>query len=379
MVRFALAAMMQLPVHQVRAVNGDIGGSFGQKSSLRSEDLAICVASKLLDRPVKWIEDRAENLTVAGHARDERFDVEAAIDDDGNVLGVRIEVVLDQGAYPLPSVGSKLFTDAIRVIFPSAYRIRDMEFDAKIVFTNKATYGAYRGPWAAETWVRERLLDLIAHEVGVDPVEVRRRNLLRDDEMGPMITGPTLSGITLRDGLDKAERVAGYAAFREEQARARADGRYLGLGVAIYIEPAPGPPDYGPTIGFVVPPERASSAARARRNADRLHEPGAARPEPRDDARPGRRRHARRAVRVGARRPRRQQPRTVLTDGDGRQPRRDRRDRLGHRRHARHPQRKSPASPRTSSRPTPTTSRSSTESRRSAGRPPPPSRSRRWR
>ena len=130
---------------------------------------SICVASKLLDRPVKWIEDRTENLTIAGQARDERFDVEAAVDDAGNILGVRIEVVLDQGAYPLPNVGSKLLHRRVRVIFPSAYRIRDYEFDAKIVFTNKATYVAYRGPWAVETWVRERLLDRIARELGARP------------------------------------------------------------------------------------------------------------------------------------------------------------------------------------------------------------------
>ena len=112
--------------------------------------------------------------------------------------------------------------------------------------------------------MRERLIDCIAHELDLDPVEVRRRNLLRDDEMPcPMVTGPTLSGITLRSALDKAERVADYAGFRAEQAAARAEGRYLGLGVATFIEAAPGPPDYGPAIGFAVPPERATARLEA--------------------------------------------------------------------------------------------------------------------
>ena len=171
--------------------------------------------------------------------------------------------MLDQGAYPTPVIPSTLFTNVMRVMFPGAYRIRDLEFDATIVFSNKATYSAYRGPWEAETWARERLLDCIAHELDLDPVDVRRRNLLRDDEMPcAMVTGPTLSGITVRSALDKAERVAGYADFRAEQARARTEGRYLGLGVAAFIEAAPGPPDYGPAIGFAVPPSGRRRASR---------------------------------------------------------------------------------------------------------------------
>jgi aerobic carbon-monoxide dehydrogenase large subunit len=264
MTRFALANQLQMPVHQVTVVNGDIGGSFGQKTFVRSEDVCIAVASRLLGRPVKWIEDRTENLTVAGHAREEAFDVQAAVDADGAIRGVKIEVVLDQGAYPTPVIPSSMFTNTMRVMFPGAYRIRDMQFDTTIVFTNKAMYTAYRGPWEAETWVRERLLDRIAQELDLDPVEVRRRNLLSDDEMPcPMVTGPTLSGITLRSALDKAERVAGYADFRAEQERARAEGRYLGLGIATFIEAAPGPPDYGPAIGFALPPERAMARLEA--------------------------------------------------------------------------------------------------------------------
>jgi carbon-monoxide dehydrogenase large subunit len=264
MTRVMLAGLLQMPVHQVTVANGDIGGSFGQKSFVRSEDVSIAVASRLLGRPVKWIEDRIENLTIAGHAREETLDVEAAVDEDGAIRGVRIHVTLDQGAYPTPVIPSTLFTNIMRVMFPGAYRIHDLAFDSTVVFSNKAMYTAYRGPWEAETWVRERLLDRIAHELDLDPVEVRRRNLLRDDEMPcPMVTGPTLSGITLRSALDKAARVADYEGFRVEQAKARTEGRYLGLGVATFIEAAPGPPDYGPAIGFAVPPERATARLEA--------------------------------------------------------------------------------------------------------------------
>jgi aerobic carbon-monoxide dehydrogenase large subunit len=260
MVRIALAGLLGLPATHVRVTNADIGGSFGQKTAVRPEDLALAVAAMRVDgTPVSWIEDRAENLAVAGQARDERLDVEAAIDDDGHILGLRVGLVLDEGAYPLVNLPATVFTTIMRVLLPGAYRLDHFAFDTTITFSNKATYAAYRGPWEVETWVRERLLDLVAREVGIDPVEVRRRNLLRDDELPrPMVTGPTLSNIRLREAIDEAEHHAGWAAFRVEQAAARAEGRHLGLGVATFIEPAPGPPDYGPAIGFAVPPERAT-------------------------------------------------------------------------------------------------------------------------
>jgi aerobic carbon-monoxide dehydrogenase large subunit len=260
MIRIALAGTLGLPATQVRVVNGDVGGSFGQKSYVRPEDVALAVAAmRLAGRPVSWIEDRGENLAVGGQARDERLALAAAIDDDGRILGLRASVVLDEGAYPLPAVPATVFTTCMRVLLPGAYRIDDYAFDTTITFSNKASYVAYRGPWEVETWVRERLLDLVARELGLDPIEVRRRNLLTDDELPrPMVTGPTLSGIRLREAIDHAEAVAGWAAFRAEQATARTAGRHLGLGIATFIEPAPGPPDYGPSIGFSVPPERAT-------------------------------------------------------------------------------------------------------------------------
>ena len=127
---------------------------------------------------MKWIEDRVENLQAAGQAREERFDVEAAYDDDGTVRAVRVDMVFDQGAYQLTTLPPTIFPTIVRVLFPGAYRLRDLEFDVKVVATNKATYVAYRGPWEAETFVRERMLDEIAADIGLPPEVVRRRNLL---------------------------------------------------------------------------------------------------------------------------------------------------------------------------------------------------------
>ena len=268
MARFVLSAALKIPTTNVDVVLGDVGGSFGQKTSLGQEEMAVCAAAKALaGRPVKWIEDRTENLTVGGQAREETVTVDAAVDADGRMLGLRVDMVSAGGAYPTGSAPiTTLVGTLARVLIPGVYDITDYSFRHRAVFTNKAPYVAYRGPWEIETWVRERLLDRVARELDLDPVTVRRRNLLPADAFPRKLpAGPTLSGITLRAALDKAERVADWAGFRAEQAHERTrraagePGRVLGLGVASYIEPAPGPADYGPSIGFNITPERATA------------------------------------------------------------------------------------------------------------------------
>jgi carbon-monoxide dehydrogenase large subunit len=262
MIRFNLAMLLGLPSTNVVVVNGDIGGSFGQKTGLRHEELAVAAAAMSLrdGRPIKWIEDRSENLSVAGQARDEQMTVEAAVTNDGRVLGLRLEMVMDQGAYPSAFLPMAAVMNLVGVMFPGAYDIRDYEMTMRLTFSNKGIYVAYRGPWEIETWARERMLDRIAAELGLDPIAVRRRNLY-DDARFPlkMASGPTLSGITLRQAIDQAEVTADWAGFRERQAAARAEGRYLGLGIATFIEAAPGPPDYGPSMGFPFPTERTTA------------------------------------------------------------------------------------------------------------------------
>ncbi|HZL54573.1 MAG TPA: molybdopterin cofactor-binding domain-containing protein, partial [Solirubrobacteraceae bacterium] len=124
--------------------------------------------------------------------------------------------------------------------------------------TNKASYGTYRGPWAIESLVREVLVDRIAYELSLDPVEIRRRNLVRIDEQPrKMATGPTLEGVLALETLERAAATIDLEAFRREQTEARAQGRLLGLGFATYIEPAPGPPDFMASVGMSLPGERA--------------------------------------------------------------------------------------------------------------------------
>jgi carbon-monoxide dehydrogenase large subunit len=246
--RVLVAPLLGLPVGSLHVAPLDIGGSFGQKFAAGREEIAVLAAARRLGRPVKWIEDRNENLTAAGQARDETVEVEAAVDRDGRILAVKVRCVVDQGAYsgfPLPVA---LFLIELCALLPNCYRIAHFDFDGTIVSTNKASYTAYRGPWATETWVRERLLDRIAAECGLDRVEVRRRNLVAPDELpGKLVTGGTLD-LSVLPLLDRAATQAGWDGFPTEREEARARGRHLGIGLCAMIEPGGGPPDLLDTI-----------------------------------------------------------------------------------------------------------------------------------
>jgi carbon-monoxide dehydrogenase large subunit len=256
--RQALSSALGHPVDRIRVVIPDIGGAFGQKASPTREDLVVCAAAMVLGRPVKWVEDRIENLSAASHAREETMEVAAAVKNDGTILGLDVKMRLNQGAYPLLGTPSPVFPWVVRTMIANAYRIESMRWSVGMYASNKATYGAYRGPWAAETLAREILIDRIAYELGLDPVDVRRRNLLTlEEQPRKMMSGPTIDGITNLATLDRAVEVIEYDRFRLEQRRARERGRLLGVGLSTYIEPAPGPPDFFAAIGFEIGGERA--------------------------------------------------------------------------------------------------------------------------
>jgi carbon-monoxide dehydrogenase large subunit len=239
--RGQLASVLGHPMERVRVVAKDVGGSFGLKASMMREYFCIAAASRKLRRPVKWIEDRNEHLGASGQAREETIDAEVAVAADGTLLGLKADLVLDAGAYPSVPVGATVFADLIRMWLPGPYRWRGYQVGSTVVTTNKGTYTAYRGPWEMETWVRERLLDIVADELDMDPAELRRRNMVDGAPDDRLITGMPLAEVTSRASLDQALEAIGYESFRAEQAAARADGRYLGIGFATFIEAAPGP------------------------------------------------------------------------------------------------------------------------------------------
>jgi aerobic carbon-monoxide dehydrogenase large subunit len=248
--RAAVATLLDHPHDLVEVRCGDIGGSFGQKAYTTREELAVCAAARMLACPVKWIEDRHENLLAAGHARDDVLDVDMAVTDDGLVLGARVRMVVNQGAYQIPSLPPSIYLNLVRVLFPNAYRIDTFAFEGTVVATNSASYLAFRGPWESESWTRERMLDLVARELGMEPAEVRRRNLITIAEQPTrMATGPTVDHMTAHETFERAYALADIPAFRRKQAAARARGEYLGFGMAVFAEAAPGPPDYGAALG----------------------------------------------------------------------------------------------------------------------------------
>ncbi|HVF32573.1 MAG TPA: xanthine dehydrogenase family protein molybdopterin-binding subunit [Acidimicrobiales bacterium] len=237
--KMVLSGQLGVPAHQVRVLCGDIGGSFGLKIGTGREEIATAALSKALGKPVKWIEDRNEHLAFSGHAREETLDAECAFTNDGEILGLKVSMVVDTGAYP--GMGAMLGR-MVEGMMPGPYSLEALEFTFRAVVTNKAQYVAYRGPWASETFCRERMVDLVARELGLEPLEVRRRNIpFQGENPGNMITGRSLTSATARESLEKMAELVDVGAFRERQAAARAEGRYLGLGMATYIEAAPGP------------------------------------------------------------------------------------------------------------------------------------------
>ncbi len=242
-VRKTMAKQLGLPLESVHVHAEDIGGSFGLKQGISREEVACAGASRALGRPVRWIEDRNENLASSGQAREESFEVEAAVTDDGLVLALKVEMAVDTGAYPGIAPG---LVGLIRRMIPGPYRIEALSFKTTLAITNKASYVAYRGPWACETWARERLFDLVADELGIEPLQLRLRNVAtRGEPPLAMITGPALVGITTRESLERMAAKVDLPAFRQRQQEARERGRYLGLGFATYLEPAPGPREPG--------------------------------------------------------------------------------------------------------------------------------------
>ncbi|OCB50059.1 xanthine dehydrogenase [Mycobacterium malmoense] len=230
------ARLLGIAAQRVRVIMRDTGGGFGQKVVPMREDMCIMLAARKVPAALKWIEDRRENLMSAGQARHVDGTGRMAFDGEGNILAADIDFVQDIGAYPTPY--PVLTTAAIGMFFPGPYRVPKASFNYKTVFSNTSGLAAYRGPWQYETLAREILLDIAARKMNIDPVELRRRNLLRRDEM-PYVNpnGMPYDHVAPIDTFEQAVKILDHEGFRKEQAEALAQGRYLGLGFSAYIEP----------------------------------------------------------------------------------------------------------------------------------------------
>jgi carbon-monoxide dehydrogenase large subunit len=230
------ARLLGIPAQGVRVIMRDTGGGFGQKVVPMREDMCILLAARKVPFAMKWIEDRRENLMSAGQARHVDGKARMAFDDEGNILAADIDFTYDIGAYPTPY--PVLTTAAVGMFFPGPYRVPKASFNYKTVFSNTAGLAAYRGPWQYETLAREILLDIAAREMDMDPLELRRRNILRGDEMPYFnANGMPYDHVAPADTFDQAVKILDAEGFRREQREALEQGRYIGLGFSAYIEP----------------------------------------------------------------------------------------------------------------------------------------------
>jgi carbon-monoxide dehydrogenase large subunit len=234
--RTALAARLGISESTVRVITPDVGGGFGQKIPLYREELVTAAAARLLGRPVRWIETRHENLLAALHAREDIVDVRAAVKADGAIVGLDIQILTDFGAYAY--FPANYMARVVGMMVPGAYRLRDYRYAITAVLTNKCPAGPYRAPMLICSWVTEGTVDAVARALSLDPVEVRRRNMVAESDL-PYTTATQLvyRSVYPRATLERALATFDYQEARRQQAAARADGRIAGIGVATYIEP----------------------------------------------------------------------------------------------------------------------------------------------
>jgi len=234
-VRSLMSRALGLDESQVRVIMPDVGGAFGLKMNPRHEETATVLATRLLGRPVKWIQDRRENLLVDDHARDDQATVTMAADEDGKILAAKVAFLEGAGAFPAAFASSAVLTT---MIFPGPYHVPAFGSSSQTVHTNTAGRGSYRGPWMFETVAREQMMDVLAARLGIDPLELRRRNAIRDEDMPyTMASGITYDQMTAAANLEQAAEQIGYADLREQQRAWREEGRLIGIGVSLFAEP----------------------------------------------------------------------------------------------------------------------------------------------
>jgi carbon-monoxide dehydrogenase large subunit len=238
LVRDALADLLALPAHRVRVVAPDVGGGFGVKSALYPEEIAVSALARDLGRPIKWVSDRREDLLTSTQAWDEIVDAELGVNADGTIAGLRARALADIGAYSIYPWTASIEVIQVVSFLPGPYRVPHYRGEGVGVATNKAPMGPYRGVGRpVSAFVTESLLDRAARRLGIDPVEIRRRNMIRPGECpfrSP--SGVVWDSATFQETLDLACAKADYAGLRAAQAEARARGRLVGIGVASYVE-----------------------------------------------------------------------------------------------------------------------------------------------
>src|SRR5262249_17588994 len=234
--RNGLATLLGLEQNQIRGIAPEVGGGFGVKFGVYPEDAALAVMAKLYRMPLRWVETRVEHMVATTHGRAHVTDVEAALEKDGTITGLRVHVLADIGAYPIFT----FIPDLALMMGVGVYRIANIDLRSTCVFTNTTPVAAYRGAGRPEgCYYIERIVDVAAQELGLAPEAVRRKNFIAPEAFPYTTpTGQRYDSGEYDRALTKALQVSKYEALRKDQAArvARNDRKLLGIGIACYVE-----------------------------------------------------------------------------------------------------------------------------------------------
>jgi carbon-monoxide dehydrogenase large subunit len=233
-----LPRLLDFPEERLRVIGPDVGGAFGVKAHVYPEEVAVSFLALELERPVKWVEDRREHLLAAAQSRDQRHELEVGFDDDGRLLALRARIYVDCGGYSLYPFLVSLESGIAMELIPGPYDIRHYSAEAFAVATNKTPIAPYRGiARVPACFTIERALDQVARTLGLDPVEVRRRNMVRRDQLPyATATGLTYDSGGFEESLDELVECSDLVGLREWRDGARRDGRHIGIGIAAFVQ-----------------------------------------------------------------------------------------------------------------------------------------------
>ncbi|PWV36431.1 MAG: carbon monoxide dehydrogenase, partial [Desulfurococcaceae archaeon] len=233
--RLFLSGILGIPENKIRVIAPDVGGGFGSKIPVYPLEAIVGRMAIELGRPVKYVETRRENFMGTIHGRDHVEDVEVAVDGEGNVHGIRVKTLANMGAY-LSTAAPGVPTILFGTMLSGPYKIRSVDVDVIGVFTNTTPVDAYRGAGRPEaTYILERVMDLVARELKLDPAEVRRRNMIPEAPY-TAVTGLVYDSGKYLEVFERALKIADYEGWRRRQEEARKEGRLIGIGISSYIE-----------------------------------------------------------------------------------------------------------------------------------------------
>jgi carbon-monoxide dehydrogenase large subunit len=236
--RFVFSLLNGIPENKIRVISRDVGGGFGSKIDTYPSDVVAIFATRDLGLPVKWVEDRRENFVGTIHGRAQTQEAELAATRDGKITGVRVKSYANMGAYTSTGPAAGVPTWLFGLVVPGAYTIPNAQIEVIGAMTNTTPTSAYRGAGRPEaSYLIERMVDRLAGELGMDPVELRRKNLIPADAFPyTSATGLVYDSGNYQAALDKALAMVGYDSFRQEQRQQRQQGKYVGIGFSTYME-----------------------------------------------------------------------------------------------------------------------------------------------